>query len=196
MGRPAVHTAEAIIEAAIELFAAGGAQAVTMTSVAKLIGAPSGSVYHRFPDRPSLLAQMWLETTGAFEAGFREALGQNPSPESAVDAAAWVADWCRATPGAASLLHAGRRTLQPEAWPRTAVDSLAEQQADRDQAMARAVRAIAERAGRPRDEVTFAMVDLPLAVVRPHLSAGEPVPASATARVRRLATRILMTRCT
>lgn len=192
MGRTPVHTADTLLDAAVELFAGGGAQAVTMTAVARSADAPSGSVYHRFPDRPSLLAAMWLRTTRGFADGYRGALADQPTPASAIAAAVWCVDWCRAHPGQAAVLHAGRQTLRPEAWPAELEAEHADQVAVRDRYLAEAIRAIAAQADRPRDEVAFAMLDLPLGVVRRHLNAGEAVPESASDRVRRIATRIVL----
>ncbi|HET6166667.1 MAG TPA: TetR/AcrR family transcriptional regulator [Marmoricola sp.] len=191
MGRAVIHTEQALLDAAISLFATGGSRAVTMTAVARAVGAPSGSVYHRFPDRGSLLAAVWLRTSRAFEAEFATVIGESPTPAAAVGAAVWVVETCQRQPERAAVLNAGPQAFNPETWPRAAVDELEVQQARRDAAMATLINEVATAADVPRDEAAFAMFGLPLAIVGQHLRVPEPVPASASDLVRRLASRLL-----
>lgn len=78
--RPPRFDAPALLDAALKLAATGGPAAVTMAAVAKSAGAPSGSVYHRFPDRPALLSALWLRTLGGFQRGFLAELGSHDDP--------------------------------------------------------------------------------------------------------------------
>ena len=75
------------VDAATRLFAEGGVRALTMNAVAREISAPSGSIYHRFPDRAALLAAMWFRTTGDFQRGYLDVLGDPATPAGAVRAA-------------------------------------------------------------------------------------------------------------
>ncbi|MFD3701586.1 hypothetical protein ACFWUP_00410 [Nocardia sp. NPDC058658] len=50
---------------------------------------------------------------------------------------------------------------------------------------------IAARTGHPHDHITFALIDLPLAVVRPHLLQDKTPPARATELVTELAESLL-----
>lgn len=190
MGRSAVHTRAALLDAAVGLFADGGARAVTMSAVARAAGAPSGSVYHRFPDRGSLLAALWQQTEADFREAYRVALG-DPTPRRAVEAAAWIVQWCRREPDRAAVLNAGPHAFGPHSWPEEARRvhhaALREMEAELGKVTAQVARA----AGVRRDEAAFAMFGLPLAVVGQYLRVPEPVPASAVGLVRRLATRLL-----
>lgn len=190
MGRPATHTADALLDVGVLLFAEGGARAVTMASVARAAGAASGSVYHRFPDRPALLYGLWARAVRTFDEAYRLQLGEAPSPAHAVASTAWIVDWCREQPGNAAVLHAGKRAFSREQWAAADVEALASYERSRDRRMGRVFRGIAVAAGRPRDEIGFAMVDLPLAVVRRHLPGA--VPETATELVRRLAGAIIL----
>lgn len=190
MGRPARHSADALLDAATTLFAQGGARAVTMVSVARAAGAASGSVYHRFSDRPALLYAMWLRAVRTFDDAYTDQLGETPTPPHAVATAAWIVDWCRDQPETTAVLHAGRQAFSPEQWATADSEALAAYERERDRRLVRVVREIAAAADRPRDEVAFAMFDLPLAVVRRHLPG--PVPPAATGLVRRLATAIIL----
>ena len=69
MGRPARYDVDSLLDGAVALAASGGPAAVTMTAVASAVGAPSGSVYHRFPTRAALLSALWLRTLERFHAG-------------------------------------------------------------------------------------------------------------------------------
>jgi AcrR family transcriptional regulator len=192
MARTAVHTEDVLLDQALVLYAEGGPRAVTMAGVARAAGAPSGSLYHRFPDRSALLAALWLRTTGRFEDGFRSAVGDgSPSADGAVGAARWAVAWCAEHPAEAALLNAGRRGLHPETWSAEAQRELADRSGRRDRFLTAYVDAVAEATGRAPDEVSFAVFDLPLAVIKRHLDAGHPVPDSATDLVARLVSRLL-----
>lgn len=191
MGRPPLHSTDDILDAALELFAADGARGITMQAVAATAGVPSGSLYHRFPDRPALLAAMWLRTTARFHAGCREVLGEAPTPESAVAATAWTVEWCRSHLAEATALQAGVHAFEVGTWGDEARAELDRSQRAVATAYRAAIKSVADQAGRPRDEVSFAMLDLPLAVLRPHLQAGERPPAEGADLVRRLVGRLL-----
>jgi hypothetical protein len=60
MPRPAKFTPDAILKAASEIVATRGPGATTMGEIAAKIGAPSGSLYHRFQSRDELLGRLWL----------------------------------------------------------------------------------------------------------------------------------------
>src|SRR5262249_22753799 len=116
MGRPPTHTSAQFLDAATALFAEGGVRAVTMAAVAKATAPPSGSVYHRFPDRPALLAELWLRTLRDFQDAFVTTLGDADSVDVAVEAAAGVVVWCRRNPAAARVLDAGKYAFGPAEW--------------------------------------------------------------------------------
>ncbi|MBC7301475.1 MAG: TetR/AcrR family transcriptional regulator [Nocardia sp.] len=191
MGRPPIHDHDSLLAAAARLFAANGARAVTMAAVARSTGAPSGSVYHRFPDRPTLLAALWLRTARRFFDGYARLVDVEPAPADAVTAATWVVDWCRDNLAEATVLQAGARTFQPDEWSDAARAQLAEQETTQNRVMQTAVQAIAAQTGHPLDHIKFALVDLPLAVIRPYLTQDEPPPARATELVRELAGTLL-----
>ena len=186
-----MHTQDDLLDRALELFDAGGPRAVTMAAVARAARAPSGSLYHRFPDQPALAAALWLRTAERFENDYVVTLGTEPDAHTAVEASARTVQWCRDHPLDAALLHAGPRALAPHGWSGDVADGVAAQARRRDRLMRSAVKEVAAASGRPADEVAFAMFDLPLAVVRGHLGAGQSIPPRAVDRTRRLAARLL-----
>ncbi|MBB5850682.1 TetR/AcrR family transcriptional regulator [Amycolatopsis umgeniensis] len=176
MGRPPRHTADDFLDAALRIFATEGAAGVTMSAVAREVGAPSGSIYHRFPGRPALLAAVWIRTLTSFQRDYLEALDQEPVLEAAVGAAAQVVRWCRAHPAEGRLLYAGNRALGVEDW--NAEDRARAEEANHrlDAAITKVVRRLRPLTGRSTDELMLALVDLPYAAVRRHLDRGEAPP--------------------
>lgn len=191
MGRPPTHSADDFVDAAVRLFAAGGARAVTMTSVAAEAGAHSGSVYHRFPDRPTLLAAVWLRTVRRFQHDLLAVLDEHPGAEGVVAASGWTVDWCRDNLGSAVILHAGKRAFSPETWPDQALDELRAHETERDRQTARRVRALREQTGRDAEEILLALLDLPIAVASRYLSRGDAPPRTATHLTTRIAALIM-----
>lgn len=186
MGRPAAHDADQLLDAAAELFARGGARALTMAAVARASGAASGSVYHRFPDRAALLAALWLRTVSRFQQGYREAIGEQPTPGGVAAAGAWVVTWCRDHLPEAIVLQAGARAFDPDTWSAANRKALAENEAAVREFARRTVETIAAQAQRPRDQVAFTVFELPLAVMRSSLRAGRRPPARDVELVRGL----------
>ena len=75
MPRPASFTLDELLDAAAALLAADGPAAVTMSAVARAAGAPSGSMYHRFPTRAALCGELWIRTEERFHAGLSDGAG-------------------------------------------------------------------------------------------------------------------------
>lgn len=191
MGRPPAHTVDDFLDAAVRLFSAGGARAVTMSSVAREVGAPSGSVYHRFADRPALLAAVWLRTVRRFQADWLAAVDAEPVVDAAIEAATRTVDWCREHVDDAVVLYAGKRALSHEDWSAAAREELLANDATRDRRLGRMMRRVAADTGRTLEEVSLAVIDLPYAVSRRYLANGQPPPPGATDLVARTARMIL-----
>lgn len=190
MGRPATYSTDELVAVAAALFASGGTRALTMSAVARAAGAPSGSVYHRFPDRPALLAALWLGMVTKFQDDYRQVVGEEPSTEDAVRAAEWIVEWCRDNPAPAMVLQAGVRAFSPESWSTASQQALAEVEARQARDMGAVVARISARTGVPEEETRFALFDLPLAAVRRHLIAGQAPPPRVRALVRDLSRTI------
>jgi len=180
MARPPLFDTDRFLDAAVRRAAASGPAGVTMSAVAKDVGAPSGSVYHRFPGRPALLAEVWLRTVERFRQGFFEALASTPDPRRAGRAAArHVVAWSRAHPEEAALLLHG-----PEGFGRADWSREHGQRADHDRervgaALAGLTAALGADDPRGSEQVVLAVIDVPLALVRRHLRAGKALPAHA-----------------
>ena len=190
MGRPALHDTETLLDAALAIAADRGPASVTIASVSAASGAPSGSLYHRFDDRAALLGQLWLRTTGAFQAEFLQALDAVPGVDGCVAAATSVITWCRDHPAETRLLLRGPDDLAASNWPPA---TRRRATADR-RALLSALQARAAELGQPTiDRLLLATVDLPLAIVRRHLQAGPraKLPRDADTLVAQTARAIL-----
>ncbi|MFI9718343.1 TetR/AcrR family transcriptional regulator [Streptomyces sp. NPDC052396] len=180
MPRPARFDTPLLLDAAVRLAATAGPLGVTMSAVAKETGAPSGSVYHRFPSRTALLAEVWLRTVERFQEGYYAVLATESDPRRAGRAAArHVVAWCRAHPDEAALLLYGAEQFGRADWS----EEYAARAAEGNRRILGAVTALAEALGatgpRAAERVRLALVDLPLSLVRRHLRADEPLPPHA-----------------
>ncbi|MFD5511952.1 TetR family transcriptional regulator [Streptomyces sp. NPDC059761] len=177
MPRPPRFDVGELLDAAVLLAAAGGPAAVTMSAVAQAVGAPSGSVYHRFPGRPALLAEVWLRTVEGFQEGYLAALDGDPDPRAAARAGArHVVAWSRAHPREAALLLYGAEEFGRAGWSEEYRER-ADRGNERVFARLGVVGATLGLTGpEGRDRIVLALIDLPLGVVRRPLRAGHPLP--------------------
>jgi AcrR family transcriptional regulator len=190
MGRPAKHDTEALLDAAAAIVAADGPAAVTMVAVVRRAAVPSGSLYHRFPNRAALLGALWLRTVGRFQAGWLEALRHDDPREGLVAAARHVVRWSRRNRDEARLLLYGAAELAQPDWPpatRRAVDV-------QQRAAEAALREVAAALGDGSDtleRVVLAAVDVPYAAVRRRLQAGGAMPRRTEALAEECARALL-----
>ncbi|MGW7271816.1 TetR family transcriptional regulator [Streptomyces sp. NPDC054864] len=192
MARPPRFDMHQLLDAAVRRAAAAGPTGVTMSAVAKEVGAPSGSVYHRFAGRTALLAEVWLRTVERFQEGYLATLEADADAQRAGAAAArQVVAWARAHPEEAALLLHGAEDFGRSEWPEELI-----RRADRGNqrvytALASVAAALGAEGPQATEGVTLAVVDLPLALVRRHLRAGKPLPAHAEDLAEESATALL-----
>jgi AcrR family transcriptional regulator len=189
MGRPARHDRDRLLDAAVDLVCEAGPAGVTVAAVARAAGAPSGSVYHRFPSAAALLAAVWLRTLERFQDGFVAAASGEPAERAAAAAARHVVAWCRGHPREARLLLYGPRDFGRSGWTAGDRDRLAVGNKRVNAALAE----LATRLGQADDleRIVFATVDVPYGLVRRHLRDGTPIPASAEDLVAETASAVL-----
>ncbi|WP_020499923.1 TetR/AcrR family transcriptional regulator [Sciscionella marina] len=176
MARPARFSTEDLLDVAVSLAAQGGPAAVTMAAVARAAGAPSGSLYHRFPGRTALLAGTWLHAVEAFQQGCAERLRTRPALPAAVGTVWFAVDWSRRNPERARVLLHGAGEFDQGNWPEADRTRLGEGNAALGsllRELAGVLRADGETAEHALERLRLAVVDLPLALVRRHLLGGE-----------------------
>ncbi|GAA2754753.1 TetR/AcrR family transcriptional regulator [Actinopolymorpha rutila] len=179
MGRPPRHDVDGLLDAAATLVADAGPRAVTVAAVARAAGAPSGSVYHRFPSRPALLAALWLRSLERFQESFLVAVEQDTPLAAAQAAARHVVAWSRANPAdAAILLYAAADFDAPE-WPEEDRDRHRRDNRRVTRAVGEIGRGLGRTSDRDKELVRMAIVDLPYSVVRRHYRSGQRIPRHA-----------------
>ncbi|GAA0595636.1 TetR family transcriptional regulator [Caenispirillum bisanense] len=173
MVRTAKFSDDAFLTAAVGLIARGGPQAATIAAVARAAGAPSGSIYHRFPSRDALVARAWLTVHDGFRAAVLPPLRRG----DAAGAAAALVTWAAAEPlHAAFLLPHEPEDLIGGSPP----DDLRQAVAAAQEALDAAFLGFCRRAGATAEkDVAFwrhVVFDAPVALLRPYLRGGAPLP--------------------
>ncbi|OBH20581.1 TetR/AcrR family transcriptional regulator [Mycolicibacter terrae] len=173
MPMPGKFTADDFVDAAIRLILEGGPGAATASAVAQVVGAPSGSVYHRFPTRRDLLAAAWLTPVRRFQEDFLPLLAADGDPVAiGIAAASHVLRWSADHHEAAALLARYSRSDFVSADCSAAV--LTEADALDRRAAEALDRFLARFPAADRDRVLLAVIDAPLALVRRSFAAGGP----------------------
>jgi AcrR family transcriptional regulator len=177
MARPAKFTDDDILDAALRQVTGGGTGA-TVAAIAAEVGAPTGSIYHRFASRDVLLARLWLRTVAEFQDQLVDVLAATDPVAAGRRAARFLLEWSRAHLVEAQLLLLHRREdLLVDGWPEEVRDRAAAVAEQFDDAMRdftrRRLGSLSQEAQR---RVAFAVVDIPFAALRRHLGAGEAPP--------------------
>lgn len=176
MVRTARFDAEAFVSAATALVAAGGPDAATLTAIAARVGAPTGSVYHRFPSRAAILAAAWLKAHAAFSARICPLLEQGAGRAAALA----LVGWARAEPEAAALLllHDTESVLA-DAPPPAQLQAVRDEQQALDRSFSTYMSLVAPTAAVDPAAVArarFRLFDGPIALLRPTLGRPGGVP--------------------
>ena len=186
MPRSAKFSEEQILGVASRLVAAQGPSGATIGAIARAVGAPTGSIYHRFDSRDVLLGEVWLRAAASFQTAFFERLA-GPAPRAAgLTAALYMVRRVREHPREARLLLLHRREdFVDRGWP-PAMRRRAEQLASQ---VERELRAFSRRVSGRVDSrtirlVTYAVLEAPFAAIRRHVAAGEGPPRYLDALIR------------
>jgi AcrR family transcriptional regulator len=179
MPRPAKHNEASILGAAASLVAAGGPKSATITAIGTAIGAPNGSIYHRFRTRDELLGRLWLNKAGFFQNRWAEALKQPDAKQAGLAAALSLPQAVRDDfEGARIMLLHRREDFLSDGWPtemRAEAERLGKQVDGAISDVAR--RLFGRHTTATRQVATFAVLDLPFSAVRRFVAAGESPPA-------------------
>lgn len=178
MPRPSKFTEDKILEAASQIVATDGPSAATITAIAAAIGAPSGSIYHRFRVRDELLGRLWLTKATFFQNAFSEALDHPDPRQAAVGAALSMPQCVRADfRGARIMLLYRREDFLGDGWPKEMTD-----EADRlGNQVSTALGSFTLRLFGSNDKTALlktaiAIVDVPFGAVRRFVDANEIPP--------------------
>ncbi|APE16929.1 TetR/AcrR family transcriptional regulator [Mycolicibacterium pallens] len=169
MAPPRKHETDAILDAARRLVLAEGPRAASVAAIAKVSGAPVGTLYHRFGNRDGVVTAVWLRALERFQARAMAASGSDPL-EVAVQMAVATVDFARDCAEDARLLLTIRpddlRDAEPDPEFTTTLAAMNAPLVARVTELARQLYGRGD--ARSVDAVTRAVVDLPYAVVRRH----------------------------
>jgi len=179
MPRRPRYSRQQILDATAGLVAAAGPDAATIGAIGALIGAPSGSIYHRFPSRDALLGRLWLSKAAFFQNRFTAALAQPDAAAAGLDAALSLPRSARADfAGARIMLLHRRDDFLAGHWPADMTAEAARLKHQVDEAMNDIARRLFARASAQALRLSnFAILDVPFAAVRRHVAANEEPPA-------------------
>lgn len=178
MGRKALFQRRDMTSAALRLVADRGPQAVTIAALAKEVGAPTGSIYHRYRGRDELLAELWMDVVEGFQSAFVASLDAAADLDGAVATARLMPSWTREHPLETRLLLLHRRQdFVAGDWPA----DLAARAAALEPQLGAALRAFGQRALGHADYDTmarlrYALLDGPFGAIRPYVQARKRVP--------------------
>lgn len=175
MARPAKFTSEKLLDAAGEAAVAHWRDA-TVAHVAERVGAPVGSIYHRFGSRDELFVTLWLRAIRRFQAGLLKEMALPEAHEAALAAALHIPRFCRDHPTDAVAMTLYRQ----DELSRVAPDALRDDVIRVNDEVAAATAALARRRFGSADErnvrlVVTACQESPYGLVRRYLR-SERIP--------------------
>jgi AcrR family transcriptional regulator len=113
MGRKAYFKNEEFLNSAIQIIAEEGLGALTIAGLSTRITAPIGSVYHRFPSRDALVAELWLNIIESFQNEWLKILQTD-----GLRATLFCMEWVRSHPNEARVMLLHRiDDLTSGEWP-------------------------------------------------------------------------------
>jgi AcrR family transcriptional regulator len=166
---------DAFINAAIDLVAEGGPGAATITAIARRVGAPVGSLYHRFDSRAAVLARAWSRIHGGFVDRLAPPLEAGRGLDAALAIAAWAREDLRQ---ARFLLLNDADTVLDEVPPAAERQEIVAQEQALDRAFLGGLTTASD--GTAPDRLArwrFLIFDGPIALLKPPLLAGIVPPA-------------------
>jgi AcrR family transcriptional regulator len=173
MGHPK-FSQEDFFAAALSIVAERGLPAVTVASISARLKSPTGSFYHRFASRDVLLGELWLRAVLDFQAGVGKALDAGDGLAAALHTPAWAR---KHLDKARLLLLYDRSDFVQGDWPEELRERVAEMTRRMEAGSRRRARVIFGKDGREEQRLAqFLISELPVAVVRQHLTRGEKPP--------------------
>lgn len=174
MARPAKFTSDEILDAALIAVRENG-PAATIAQVSRVVGAPSGSIYHRFGSREELFVSLWLRAVDRFQVGVLEAADLPDAQDALVAGAVHVTRYCRENPAEAVALTLYRHQALVVSGPPAFAERVRTLNVAVDAATKRLTTRRYDRSNaRRRALVLTGCRQLPYGLVRPYLGGEVP----------------------
>jgi AcrR family transcriptional regulator len=179
------------------IVAKNGPRALTVDSLSSATGASVGSIYHRFPSRAALSAELWIRAVERFQVGLIAELEAPEAIDAGVRAALHTLRWSRRNMAAAQMLLLYRDV---DFVDQALSHPWASRAAGLNTPLLKALRAYSRRlyGSASRDclrRVGFAIVDIPYGAVHRHLAAGKMLPLELDAMVAEAVQGLLRSPC-
>ncbi|AVP98481.1 hypothetical protein C7S18_15375 [Ahniella affigens] len=182
MARTQKFQSEQMLEATRALAVQLGPAEVTIAKIAATLGAPTGSIYHRFSSRDELLGQVWLNAAARYQADYHQVLSQGDPIDAAIASVRFVLSRARIDPDESRLLMLHRREdFLDQAWPKPMQDAGRALEADaRRQFLDFGKRLLLLGASdaTAMAGLRYALIDVPLAAIVPALRRGKTPDAT------------------
>lgn len=179
MVRNAHFDQDSFILSAIELIALGGPASATMSAIAKNAGAPTGSLYHRFPSRTALLGAVWITALGSMSDHMLPLLNQKRT-DQAVQA---LIHWIEENPAFARLIMLYEES---DIIDGPLPDNLHTKLSKTHRALGKALSSLLKSLGKDLSPanmalVNFALFDGPIAAMKPALRGQQKISSQCAA---------------
>jgi len=188
MGRPAKHSEAGILHVAGQLVSERGPAATTVTAISEALGAPSGSIYHRFRTRDELLGKLWLSKARLFQGRAESALKAPDAKRAALAAALSILDTAREDMvGARIMLLYRREDFFVPGWP-ASMKREAERLGQQVNVMIGQTtrRLFGRSTTSARQAVRFAVLEAPVAAIKSYVASGEAFPDTTYDLIRKV----------
>lgn len=179
MGRKAHFKNEEFIDSAIQIIAEEGLGALTIAGLSTRVTAPIGSVYHRFPSRDALIAELWLNIIESFQNEWLKLL-QTDGREATL----FCLDWARNHPSEARVMLLYRmEDLVSGDWPKD-LQKRAQRLSNelREGVAAFTKKQFGKVTNEYMDRTLFALHDAPMGILRRYLQDNK-TPAKSVANI-------------
>lgn len=175
---------KAILSAAVAEITETGFDGASVVGIARRLGAPSGSIYHRYPTKQHLLGAVWVEIFTDYQQALEPILERDaPLTDLATSVVELIFGWVEHDVARANLLMRFRtEDFDEREWPDEVVAGVRACNA----AMAAALARLADRHELDHRDLLFALVDIPAAAARRSILLADP---SATALLKDRAKR-------
>jgi AcrR family transcriptional regulator len=182
MGRKAYFTNEEFIDSAVQIIAEEGLGSLTIAGLSTRMTAPIGSVYHRFPSRDALIAELWLNIIESFQNEWLKILETD-----GLGATLFCLEWVRSHPNEARVMLLYRiDDLTSGEWPKDLQKRALRLARELREGIASFTKKQFGSVSKEYiDRTLFAIHDAPMGILRRYLHENEIPPKSITELIRK-----------